>query len=217
MKLYLLSGLGADGSVFYNMNFGEIETQIIQWEKPESNEPIEAYAKRLILQIDREEPVHLLGVSFGGIMAQEIARQIPCESIVLISSVKSRSEIHFTLKLAQYTQVHRLVNGGLLKRMGKWFGPFFFSISSHQDRKALLKIMDNTDEVFLSWAIDKIMNWKREPLDRDIFHIHGNDDRLFPIHKIKNCTTIKNGGHFMIYNRAAEIQELVKGYFERRF
>jgi hypothetical protein len=36
-------------------------------------------------------------------------------------------------------------------------------------------------------------------------HIHGDNDKIFPVKKIKPTHIIEGGTHMMIYNRAKEI------------
>jgi hypothetical protein len=53
------------------------------------------------------------------------------------------------------------------------------------------------------------MNWKNDTYPSNLFHIHGNIDRIFPIKNIQNSIEIPNGGHFMIVNKASQIEQLI--------
>ena len=74
MKLYVISGLGADKTVFENIVFPEKFSEIIfiDWLIPETEETFEHFVKRMAKPIDEKEKFCLLGYSFGGIMVQEI-------------------------------------------------------------------------------------------------------------------------------------------------
>jgi esterase/lipase len=48
---------------------------------------LDDYAKRIAKKIKRENPV-LIGVSFGGILVQEMAKHINTRKVIIISSVK---------------------------------------------------------------------------------------------------------------------------------
>ncbi|MCB9249232.1 MAG: hypothetical protein H6613_12170 [Ignavibacteriales bacterium] len=41
----------------------------------------------------------------------------------------------------------------------------------------------------------------------NLFHIHGSNDKTFPISKIKNPIVIKDGSHFMTHSKADEVSE----------
>lgn len=86
--IYLLSGLGADKSAFNFIDLSDFNANHIEWVNPAENEQIENYAKRLSKQIQTDNPI-VIGVSFGGIMAIEIAKLVKTEKIIVISSVKS--------------------------------------------------------------------------------------------------------------------------------
>ena len=82
--VYVFSGLGADERVFYKIDFGNCAVIFIKWIAPKKNESIECYAVRITAQITTTHPV-LVGLSFGGMMAVEVAKHIATEKIVLIS------------------------------------------------------------------------------------------------------------------------------------
>jgi hypothetical protein len=68
----------------------------------------------------------------------------------------------------------------------------------------------NTPQVYLDWAINEILNWKNDWQPASLFQIHGDNDKIFPIHCISPTYIIKNAGHFMILNRGSEVSECLK-------
>ncbi|MBK9635435.1 MAG: hypothetical protein IPO64_13325 [Bacteroidetes bacterium] len=92
MTLYLIGGLGADERVFKYLNIN-VKTQIINWILQEPNEELKSYAKRLTEQINKNEEFAILGVSFGGIIAIEMAKFIRPKKLILISSVESSNQL----------------------------------------------------------------------------------------------------------------------------
>src|SRR5688500_13870597 len=105
--IYCLSGFGADEKVFSKLTFPGYDIHYVKWNIPERNESLEAYAKRLIEQIRHTNPV-LIGLSFGGMMCIEIARQVPVEKIILISSIKSFRERPFWMKLSGKLKLNKI-------------------------------------------------------------------------------------------------------------
>jgi len=209
-NIYYVSGLGADERVFSFLKIKNANETFIKWLDPHKNEKISTYSKRLINQIDTSKQVILVGVSFGGIIAQEIAKHISVEKLIIISSVKSFNEYGFELKLASLTRIHKLMPSFILKWSNKLTADYYFGVESKQESKLLAAIIDNTDERFMVWAIDKIMKWKKLPQTKyDIIHIQGNKDRIFTNRNIDNVIWIKGGGHFMIVNKANEISDIV--------
>ena len=83
-RIYVFSGLGADERVFKYLDFPGYEPVFIRWLQPTKEEAIEHYSKRLTEQIGTSRPV-LIGLSFGGIIAIEVAKVIDTEKIILIA------------------------------------------------------------------------------------------------------------------------------------
>lgn len=211
-KIYILSGLGADERVFKNLKFEEYTPIFISWIIPFKNETIEASATRLLAQITQKNPV-ILGLSFGGMIAIEIAKQIKTEKIILISSAKSKYEIPFYFRLVGKTGLHKLLPTSILKS-SNFLTNWFFGIQNPKDKKLLKNILKETDPVFLKWAMDKIANWENETQIKETFHLHGNCDRILPAKFIDCNVEIKNGGHLMVFNHADEINLILKNKSE---
>lgn len=207
--VYFISGLGADERVFQFLDLSKIEHQFIHWNEPHKKEDISSYCERLIEQIDISQEVILIGISFGGIIAQEISKIINCKKVIIISSVKSVDEFSWQLKLASKLQLHKLAPLWFLTLSNKLTADYYFGIESKAESILLHQIIKDTDPKFLVWAIDQIMNWKNEVYPENLVHIHGSSDRIFPIKYIKNVITLPKSGHFMIVNRFAKIEQLI--------
>src|SRR5687767_10440822 len=105
--IYCISGLGADERVFSKLKIAGFQTHHIKWMIPEKDERVESYAKRLTMQIQHHNPV-LIGHSFGGIMCIEIARLIQTEAVILISSIKSETELPLWMRIPGKLKLNRL-------------------------------------------------------------------------------------------------------------
>ncbi|SDF62642.1 Thioesterase domain-containing protein [Pedobacter terrae] len=75
MNAYFISGLGADQRIFSRLKLSEkISIIHVEWINPNKNETLEVYAERLSRIIDTSKPFALVGVSFGGMIAVELAK-----------------------------------------------------------------------------------------------------------------------------------------------
>jgi pimeloyl-ACP methyl ester carboxylesterase len=207
-KLYFISGLGADKRVFANLNVNHPFQNHIVWEIPFKNETMKAYCQRLLAQVDQNAEIILIGLSFGGIIAQEIAKLIPVKKIIIISSIKNEKEKSWTLRLAGKMKLNKATPFAVSKFLNKLTADYYFGTKSKEESGLLQKIIDDTNPVFSEWAIDQILKWENIN-DKDPIHIHGTDDKIFPASLIKNYIPIKDGGHFMVYNKADEISFLI--------
>lgn len=207
-KLYIFSGLGADERVFQKLDFSEYTTNFIKWIEPLDQETIEQYSLRLITQISSENPI-IIGLSFGGIIAVEVAKLIATENIILIASAKTKNEIPFYFRLIGKLKIHKFIPIRILKS-SNFITNWFFGINSKFDKNLLKQILNDTDPKFLKWAIDCIVSWQNKNKIVNLVHIHGTKDRIFPFRYSKSSFFIKGGGHFMTMNKINELNEILK-------
>lgn len=210
LETYLISGLGADERVFRMLDFRNLSVTHIHWlESQSGTESLSHYVERLSKQIDRGQEVVLVGVSFGGIIAQELARLVPCRRVILLSSIKSEAEYPFQLRLLRATRLYTLVPASWLKKLGLWFADYFFGTETSEEADLLKIIIRETPEKFMTWAIRALMQWKNPYLLPGLVHLHGTRDRIFPVRSLKGYMPVEGGGHFMILNCASQISACI--------
>jgi pimeloyl-ACP methyl ester carboxylesterase len=206
-NLYFISGLGADERVFQYLDLKSYTINFVKWRTPLEKETIENYTARLKSQIDTDNPV-IIGLSFGGFIAIELSKLIQTQKTILISSIKTKNELPYFLKLLNVSQIYKLIPAILLSKpalLNHWF----FSVESESEKNLYKTMVKETDSELLKWSIDKILNWKNEVVINNVVHIHGAKDRIFPIRTTNPDYIVENGGHFMIVNRANEISNLL--------
>jgi pimeloyl-ACP methyl ester carboxylesterase len=206
--IYCISGLGADERAFSRLEIEGYKIICLPWLTPEPKETIADYAKRMSERITEQNPV-LVGLSFGGMMSIEIAKHLPVEKIILISSIKSMKELPAWMKTAGRLRLNRIFP----MRPYKFIEPIQnrnLGIKTPEDLELVRSYRRNVPQVYLEWAINQVLNWRNNWHPSKIFHIHGDADRLFPIHKVSPTHTIPGGGHFMVMNRAAEVNAALR-------
>ncbi|MEP7144418.1 MAG: alpha/beta hydrolase [Ferruginibacter sp.] len=201
--IYCISGLGADNRAFSRLKPDGYQIVCLPWLTPLLNESITAYATRMSKAITADNPV-LMGLSFGGMMSIEIAKLLPAEKVILISSIKSRNELPRWMKAAGTLRLNRIFP----MRSTKLTEPIqnrFIGISSTEDIEMVRSYRKNAPQVYLDWAINEVLRWRNEWQPPTLFHVHGDADKIFPINNLAPTHIIKEGGHFMIMNKAAEV------------
>lgn len=190
------------------MDFSGLDVTHINWIAPNDDESVESYTTRLKTQIHTANPT-IIGLSFGGMIAMEIAKQIVTENIILIASCKTKQEITFYYRLAGKLKLHRLVPISFLRR-ANFVTNWLFGTESKSDKEMLKQILADTDPKFLSWAIDKIVSWQNQTLPTNFKHIHGRTDKILPITFVKYDIAVENAGHLMTLNRPNELSRIIK-------
>jgi len=201
VHVYLMPGMAADSAIFENVILAEkkFEVHLLEWEIPEGDESLEHYAKRMIQYIHHQDIV-LIGVSFGGVIVQEMAKILDVRRLIIISSVKCSEELPPRMKFASRTGLFKIIPTGLASYVDH-FEKFAFGDFLKKRAKLYKQYISITDKKYLDWAIKNMVNWKCEKPDEKVIHIHGDEDEVFPIKNIKNAIVIKGGTHIMIINR----------------
>ncbi len=208
-KVYFISGLGADRTVFNNLDLSFCEPVFLDWITPLKKESLQHYALRLAEGI-KEPDATIVGLSMGGMMASEIAKAHPAMKAVIISSNRSSKEFpKYTRFLSTYLPVYQLTTK-MIMRIIFPLSCWFLGAETQADRRHLFGVIDRTDLSFVKWCIWAISRWRLPEPQPNVIHIHGTADRLLPFHYVHPDYTIHGGGHLMIMNRAAEISDLLK-------
>jgi pimeloyl-ACP methyl ester carboxylesterase len=209
-SIYLVPGLGAGTEIFEYLRLPEdrFEVHPIEWLIPQSeDESLENYASRMAEFVKDEMPV-LIGVSFGGVLVQEMSKLIPAKKVIIISSLKKRSELPRRLKLFQKLGLYKLLPTGRISRIDD-FSRFNFHQTLKRKTELYNRYMRVRNEKYLNWAIKTVLHWKGSGNISNVVHIHGTRDEIFPIKHIDNCIPVEKGTHAMIITRAKRISEII--------
>lgn len=87
---------------------------------------------------------------------------------------------------------------------------WFFGTGSTFEQQLLKQILNDTDAIFLKWAMDKVVHWTNQTHTKNIFHIHGTSDRILPLRFVNCDTTINKGGHLMTLNKAEALNKIIR-------
>lgn len=204
MKIFAVSGLGADSRVF---DFLELNAELIciDWISPIEKEPIIEYSKRLIskYKLNEENDLIIMGVSFGGLVATEISKLLNPKLSIIIASVATRSMLpgHFKLispKIVDYIPLFLLDPPRILAHY----------VFDSKNKQLLSDILDDSDLNFTRWAIREVLIWQNKTLLSPVLRIDAENDKIFT-KTYSESVKIKNAGHFMIVDRAIEISRLI--------
>ena len=207
-KVYFISGLGADSRSFKFLNLSFCDPQFIQWILPSGDDTIPSYAKKLLTSINDENPT-IVGVSFGGMLATEIAKVYPSAKVIIISSCKTYFEIPGYLRFWRYVPIYKFHSNRIKNSAGQ-FVLNILGAKGIEQRKVQQEILKDTDPLFVKWAIHAILTWKNTVIPNNVIHIHGSADKLLPSRYVHADYTINKGEHVMIMDRPNELSELLK-------
>ena len=125
IRVYLISGLGADKRLYKNISLPGYEVIATDWLLPDINDTLTTYAQSIVKQYDIEDNSIVIGVSLGGIIAVEIAKQVELNKVILISSIKTDSEAPWYFQLFRKLPVYEITPSNLFPRLGFLIRPLF--------------------------------------------------------------------------------------------
>jgi len=196
--IYFVPGLAAGKEIFENISLPveEYEIHIIEWLIPKKKETLTEYAKRMAAKVLMPNTV-LIGVSFGGVVAQEMSNFLNLKKLIIISSVKSKRELPAKMRIFKTFPAYRLIPPSFLENT-KNMVKYGLGIKSKAKLETYQKYLSVKNTHYLKWAIKQMVGWDRIEEIENVIHIHGDKDPVFPIEKIKNCIIVPGGTHIML-------------------
>ncbi len=219
-RVFTIPGLGFTPDVFSQLDLGE-SVRHLKWIEPLPGEHLSGYATRIATPIEALKPqsVVLVGHSFGGVLALQIAMQQPIHQVILISSIKTRREIPVWLRKAAPLKLDSLLSRQLvLKTLRFWGPPFGYAAGSEQ--ALFRKMVSVQSNRLLRWQLRELSRWQgyieeanpSHSVETQISRFHGDRDRTLPFSRIKEPVhRIAAGTHLMVFNRADALNPLVRG------
>ena len=213
MKLYVISGLGADFKVLEKINFPEnLEVVFLDWLIPENKEDFHHYVERMADRVDDSEPFALLGYSFGGLIVQEIDKIKSAEKVVIMGSIKSDKE------------KSRFIKFGEMSRITKYLPQSMFNVKSAAIYSVARNIVDPKnpklmeyftvrDQYYLKWGIEKVSDWKFEENPK-VIQILGSKDIVFPVKYSKPDYVVQNGTHLFPATKPKQVSKILNEIFK---
>lgn len=212
MKVILIPGLGYSCELFQRLHFPHLETRCLNWLEPQAGESLNAYANRFVVHYSfPDEPVVLIGHSFGGILAQEIASLFPVQQIILLSSIQSRKELPMGFRIIAPMGIHHLFT----KEASFVTLPFWgasHGFDSEETRQLFRNMVSTYSNRYLQWALKTLSMWRSPniPSSTNITQIHGTLDRTFPVRLIQQPDIlVEKAGHIMVYKQAEKLNKLI--------
>jgi len=208
IHVYLMPGMSANSLIFERIEFpSNFSLHYLEWIDPRKDESLEEYAKRFSKLIIHKNPI-LIGVSFGGVLIQEISKIIKYNKLIIISSIKCNEELPPHMKFGKITKSYKLLP---LKWINDFESLISFVLGPKIKKRVELyrKYLSKRDQNYLNWCIRELIEWKQnKPID-NIIHIHGSKDVIFPTNLLSDYIELPGGDHAMILKRAEWISKKI--------
>ena len=201
IHVYFMPGMAASPKIFefIKLPTNAFKIHYLEWMIPLEKESLSDYASRMANNITHKNMV-LLGVSFGGVLVQEMCKYVTPKKLIIVSSVKSVNELPRHMLLAKVTKAYKLIPTQLASSIDV-LAKYAYGTKINKRLELYKKYLSMNDSRYLSWAIENMLSWSQESYNPEIVHIHGDKDPVFPIKNIPDCIKIKGGTHIMIIDK----------------
>ena len=185
IDVYCMPGMAASPKIFEFISLPKpFRIHLLSWIPPDKEESLSSYAKRMCERITSENPI-LLGVSFGGVLVQEIAKHIPVQKVIIVSSIKTNEELPLPMKMARTTNAHKLLPTQWINNLDA-LALFAFGKGIKKRLELYQKYLSERNPDYLNWSINALVNWDQVEVPTSVVHIHGEKDTVFPIKYLSN-------------------------------
>ncbi len=214
--VYFFPGTGSDARLFSKIKLSEgFQAVNISYPVPAKNASMASYSTILTAQIDTSKPFVLVGVSIGGMFCTELAEQLHPLKTIIISSAKCRSELPRHYRFQREIPLNKLFGPRAIKLLSPP-AQYVVEPDSRRNRATFKAMLHDKDRKFLKRAVNMIINWERTSYDKNIIHIHGENDHTLPLKNISPSIIVKDGSHMMTLTRGEEISALLQKILTER-
>jgi pimeloyl-ACP methyl ester carboxylesterase len=212
-RIILFPGMACDERLFAPQRECGLQFESPPLPMPKAHETLAAYAVRVGEQLSLgDNPCVLGGVSFGGMLACELAAVCNCREVVLVASCRSAEAVpvrnwpvFWLASLMPDLMIRRLVAPS--SHLVAWME------SIGQDHRRLVVDMCRDMPVaLLRHQAAMILRWKQpSKLRCRVRHLHGTRDRLIPFENVVADQSIPGGGHFINLTHPGEVTSFIAG------
>jgi pimeloyl-ACP methyl ester carboxylesterase len=209
-KLILFSGLGVDARLLAEQRTIDADIIVPAWIEPTAGESLASYGRRFAAHLRPTEPIFIGGVSFGGMVAQEVARHVPTRGLVLLATCRSWRGVPAPYRWVAQGGTHLplwAVEPG--KRLAMRLKPLM-GLATGQHLAWFDAMLADTDAAFLQWAGGALANWPGVgPLAVPYVQIQGARDLILPARYSSPTHVIPRAGHLVNITHAPAVNAIV--------
>jgi pimeloyl-ACP methyl ester carboxylesterase len=222
--IYLLPGMSPNLRLFDRLLPLLPGAVVVPWIEPRSGERIGEYAERLAEDLSALAPrEHVLsrsesrqcivcGVSFGGIVARELAHVIAARGCILVSSVRGPAELPPWFRAMRHSPARSECVLAAVGTLAK-------SIPRRVRTRSTARLtkLAGKSGAWHRWATAAVLRWRPRPELDDIpsFHIHGDCDTTLPLRYVHPDVVIRGGGHVLPLTHPRELAEIIDNFAAR--
>lgn len=207
MTVYLLPGIGCDRRLFSRLDLAGLDVQVLEWPFFPERCTLAELASALRPLVAEDAPHVLLGVSMGGMVAQELALLTRPQRVVLVSSWTGPQEWPWHVRAASRLRLWQVVGPRSMRAawpLKRWLGPRPGDID-----RLLWDMAVAQTAVQIRRGLRAVLRWEGSRWEGPLVRIHGDRDRVTPL-RFPVDQVIPGGEHIMVLTRPQEVARAIR-------
>lgn len=215
--IILLSGMGADASIFKTQKIAFPNLVVPEWLEPQGHEDLASYARRLAKKIDPGVPCVIGGASFGGLVAMEMMQHLDVRACFLIGSVRGCHQLPKRIRMMRhFFPCINFAPIAMFQKSASVATPAMMS-TGNKHLAGITQQFSRANPAIIRWSAKQLLNWNARFDSPNIFHIHGSCDRVFPIRHVTPDEIVPGGGHVISMTHGKQVNEFLRKHISRVF
>lgn len=191
--LLMLPGMGATSAMYAGPWRDLPDVRFADWPEYRGECVVEDFAHRIVEEYRAGGYDVVGGSSFGGIVAQEVARRAGIHRVLLLGSAEHPDELNSALRML--APIAQITPWKLLQTL------------AGVSRTPVSEQFVHSDARFLRAAGSAISTWEGSVFEGEVLRIHGSNDRI--IHCPPKARVIAGAGHLLALTHARECVDMV--------
>ena len=207
MKVYLLPGIGCDHRLYERIDLSGYAVVALDWPAFAPGCTLADIAMEMSKAVQKGEPHILVGVSMGGMVAQELAAMTNPKKVVLISSWTGPREWSLLARAGSSFQLYRSIT-----HFTMWATWPVKRILGQRDRatdRLLWEMACKESARKIRIGTGAILRWTGSPWKGPLVRIHGDNDSVVPM-RFPVDHVVRGGAHIMVLTRAEEVSQALR-------
>jgi len=211
--IYCIPGVGANERLFEKLVIEGWELKVIAPIEPLDNESLSNYIDRFITKFPAEGRIWLFGQSFGGMLAQEIAKKRPEINLIIANSFRNKQGLAGFLRVLGNPRFVKLLPASLFGNP-RFLIPQLFGGNTAAHTKVIQEMMRSQSGTYTKWAILKLMQWQPNGSPYIALNITGQKDYITPAKYATGAIVIPKAGHIMLFTHPKEVNKALETFFQ---
>lgn len=179
----------------------------LPWVAYDPADTMATYAAKMAAQVSDTHAV-IVGLSLGGMLSVEIARQHPQWQVFIVSSAKTSEELGYDSNLLRWLSRHDVVPSYFF-HTPNFFILYALGADTPETKQMLSDMIRSADPEFVRWCTHALLTWNNDSCPANVTHIHGTNDKVIDSARVKPDYWLQDGSHIMVYDRATEVGKII--------